>query len=134
MDQPVFVRCRVNSLSLRFSFTCLSHELEKRTMESPAPYPHITLNNNGVPCIDDTRHRVIDIAADHIGHGYSAGQIVEQYPDLTPAQVHAALAYYFDHQEAMDAALIDRYRQTEQFRKQRKLHPKIMAALADPVA
>jgi hypothetical protein len=34
----------------------------------------------------------------------------------------------------MDAALIDRYRQTEQFRKQRKLHPKIMAALADPVA
>jgi len=60
--------------------------------------PHITFNPNGVPCIDGTRHRVIDIAADHVAHGYSAAQIVEQYPDLTPAQVHAALTYYYDHQ------------------------------------
>jgi uncharacterized protein (DUF433 family) len=49
------------------------------------PYPHITLNSRGVPCIDGTRHRVIDIVADHVAHGYSAAQIVEQYSDLTPA-------------------------------------------------
>jgi hypothetical protein len=50
---------------------------------------------------------VLDIIADHVAHGYSAAQIVEQYPDLTPAQVHAALTYYYDydHQNEMDAAL-----------------------------
>jgi len=69
-----------------------------RLMSDAMTSPHITFNPNGVPCIDGTRHRVIDIAADHVAHGYSAAQIVEQYPDLTPAQVHAALTYYYDHQ------------------------------------
>lgn len=100
-------------------------------MEQSAIYPHITLNNRGVPCIDGTRHRVIDIAADHVAYGYSAGQIVEQYPDLTLAQVHAALTYYFDHQEEIDAALIESYKHTERLRKAQKLHPKIKAVLAE---
>jgi len=60
-------------------------------------YPHITMHPRGVPCIDGTRHRVIDIVADHVAHGYSVAQIVEQYPDLTLAQVHAAFTYYYDH-------------------------------------
>src|SRR5262245_38288710 len=54
----------------------------------PMLYPHITMSPQGVPCIDGTRHRVLDIVADHVAHGYSAAQIVEQYPDLTLAQVH----------------------------------------------
>jgi len=49
---------------------------------------------------------VIDIAADHMEHGYNVTQIVKQYPNLTPAQVHAALTCYYDHQEAMDAAIV----------------------------
>jgi uncharacterized protein (DUF433 family) len=69
-------------------------------------YPHTTKNPRGVPCIDGTRHRVTDIVADHIAHGYSAAQIVEQYPDLTLAQVHAALTDYYDHQADLEAALI----------------------------
>ena len=102
-------------------------------MTKRSNYPHIALNANGVLCIDQTRHRVIDIAADHVAYGYSAGQIVEQYPDLSFAQVHAALAYYFDHQEEMDAALIASYKHTEQLRKSQKLHPKLKAALTEPV-
>ena len=54
-------------------------------------YPHITLNAQGRPCIDGTRHRMIDIVVDHIMHGYSAAQVVAHYPDLTLVQVHAAL-------------------------------------------
>ena len=53
-------------------------------------YPHVTFNAQGKPCIDGTRHRAIDIVADHVAHRYSAAQIVEHYPDLTPAQFHAA--------------------------------------------
>ena len=47
-------------------------------------YPHITINTRGVLCIDETRHRVIDIVADHVVHGYNAAQIVEQYPESDP--------------------------------------------------
>ncbi len=91
-------------------------------------YPHITMNSRGVPCVDGTRHRVIDIAADHVAHGYSAAQIVDQYPDLGPAQVHAALAYYYDHREEIDAALMASYARSEQQRLQHPPHPKLAAA------
>jgi uncharacterized protein (DUF433 family) len=77
-------------------------------MRGDTIYLHIALNARGVPCLDVTRHRVIDLVADHVAQGYSAAQIVEQYPDLTPAHVHAALRYYYDHQDAMDAALLSR--------------------------
>ena len=57
-----------------------------------------------------------------------AAQIVEQYPDLTPAQVHAALTYYYDHQNAMDAALVTSYKEAEQQRHHHTQHPKLVAA------
>jgi hypothetical protein len=52
-------------------------------------YPHIALYARGVPCLDGTRHRVIDLVADHVAHGYRAAHIVEPCPDLTTAP-HAA--------------------------------------------
>ena len=91
-------------------------------------YPHLTVNTRGVLCIDGTRHRVIDIVADHVAHGYSAAQIVEQYPDLTLAQVHAALTYYYDHEDALNAALMASYTQAEQQRHQYQPHPKLVMA------
>jgi uncharacterized protein (DUF433 family) len=103
---------------------------ETNAINETVIYPHITQNNRGVPCVGGTRHRVIDIAADHVAHGYSATQIVEQYPDLTPAQVHAALTYYYDHQDEMDAALLTSYRQAEQQRHRHKPHPKLLASRA----
>jgi uncharacterized protein (DUF433 family) len=93
-------------------------------------YPHLTVNARGVLCIDDTRHRVIDIVADHVAHGYSAAQIVEQYPDLTLAQVHAALTYYYDHEDELNATLLASYAQAEHERHQHQPHPKLVAARA----
>jgi uncharacterized protein (DUF433 family) len=51
----------------------------------------------GRPCIAGTRIRVQDIACDHEVHGLTPEQIAREYPQLTLAQVHAALSYYFDH-------------------------------------
>jgi uncharacterized protein (DUF433 family) len=53
------------------------------------------------------RVRVAQIVADHLGYGWSAEEIVRQYPHLAPAEVHAALGYYFDHHEEIDAELAD---------------------------
>ena len=49
--------------------------------------------------VTGTRVRVQDIAADHELHGLTPEQIAREYPQLTLAQVHAALSYYFDHRE-----------------------------------
>jgi len=49
--------------------------------------------------IAGTRVRVQDIYALAEIQGLTPDQIVEQLPHLTLGQVHAALAYYFDHRE-----------------------------------
>lgn len=91
-------------------------------------YPHLIVNARGVLCLDGTRHRVLDIVADHVAHGYSAAQIVEQYPDLTCAQVHAALAYYYDHEDELNAALMASYAEAEEHRRKHQPHPKLLTA------
>jgi len=48
---------------------------------------------------------VADIAVWHELRGYSADEIVELFPGLTLGQVYAALAYYFDHRQEIDADL-----------------------------
>lgn len=69
-------------------------------------YPHISRAANDVARLDRLpRIRVAQIAADHIGNGWSAEEIVRQYPHLTAAEVHAALGYYYDHREEVDAEL-----------------------------
>ncbi len=40
---------------------------------------------------------MLDIVSWHEHHGMSADEIVSHLPALTLADVHAALAYYFDH-------------------------------------
>jgi uncharacterized protein (DUF433 family) len=51
------------------------------------------------------RIRVAQIVADHLGYGWSAEEIIRHYPHLTPAEVHAALVYYFDHRTEIDGEL-----------------------------
>lgn len=46
-----------------------------------------------------TRVRVQDIVSDHERHGLSPEQIAREHPHLSLAQIHAALAYYFDHRD-----------------------------------
>jgi len=74
-------------------------------VELPAGYvySHITKIPGvcgGRPAIDHTRVRVLNIVYLH-KEGYSPEQMLEEYP-LTLAQVHAALAYYYDHQDEIE--------------------------------
>ena len=53
--------------------------------------------------IDGHRIRVMDIVAQHQHWGRSADEIVDAYPDITLAEVYAALAYYYDHRDEIEA-------------------------------
>lgn len=69
-------------------------------------YPHICKVDGEVARLGRLpRVRVAQIVADHLGYGWSAEEIVRQQPHLLPAEVHAALAYYFDHSAEIDAEL-----------------------------
>src|SRR6266851_5499519 len=65
----------------------------------------------GRPRIDGHRITVEDIAIWHERMGMSPDEIVSAYPSITLADVHAALAYYYEHRARMDAAI----REGEQF-------------------
>lgn len=49
------------------------------------------------------RIRVMDIVAAHNGWGFSPERIAEEYPGITLADVYAALAYYHDHRDEIEA-------------------------------
>ena len=53
----------------------------------------------GRACIAGHRVRVLDVVEWHEHQGMTPDQIVSEVPSLTLADVHAALAYYFDHME-----------------------------------
>jgi len=59
----------------------------------------------GRACIAGHRVRVADIVVWHERRGYSPDEIVAMFPGLALADVHAALAYYFDHRTEIDADL-----------------------------
>ncbi len=72
-------------------------------------YPHIGSDPkiaDGKPIIVGTRIAVRCVAG-YYQMGMSADEILTTLPHLTPSQVHSALAYYFDHQEEVDADLTE---------------------------
>jgi len=72
-------------------------------METVAiPVPSlIFMDDKGRARIQGTRFKVIHIARDRRA-GLDADAIHEAYPDLSLAQIHAALSYYYAHQEELD--------------------------------
>lgn len=70
-----------------------------------ATISHIELDESGVARIAGTTTKVIEIALDKLAHESSPEEMHFQYPYLSLAQIHAALAYYYDHQLEMDAEI-----------------------------
>lgn len=61
----------------------------------------------GRPCISGHRIRVQDIVAWHESQGQSPDEIVARFPQLSLADVHAALAFYFDHRDEIRQHMAD---------------------------
>lgn len=66
---------------------------------------HIHRDTEGRAWIDDTNIKVIEVALDHIAYGWSADEIHLQHRHLSLAQIHAALSFYFDHQQEFDGKI-----------------------------
>lgn len=68
---------------------------------------HISLNpdvRGGKPSITGTRLTVADITLMHLKLGMALEEIAAKY-GVTLADVHAAMAYYYDHHAEIDASI-----------------------------
>ncbi len=71
-------------------------------MIATEPITHIRTDEHGRAWIDTTNVKVVEVVLDHLAYGWSADAMQEQHPHLSLAQIHAALAYYYDHQARID--------------------------------
>ena len=87
-------------------------------------YPHITRTAEGLARLErHPRVRVSMIVCDYLGRAWSAEEIAVQYPHLTLAEIHAALAYYVDHREEIDAELAAELAEAERDLRERPETP-----------
>ena len=70
----------------------------------------------GEPHILGHRITVKNVAVWHEGMGMSPAEIAATYPTITLSQVHAALAYYYDHRDEIQAAIAEEVRFVEELK------------------
>lgn len=75
---------------------------------------HVHLDDRGGAWIDDTNVKVIEVVLDKLAHGWSPEEIHFQHSRLLSlAQIHAALSYYYDHQDEFDREIERQVRDVE---------------------
>ena len=87
-------------------------------------YSHITKIPGacgGRPAIDGTRVRVVNIVYLH-KHGYTPEGMREVYPSLNLAQIHSALAYYYDHPDEIQAYMDEDQASLEEYEREKEAY------------
>lgn len=79
----------------------------------------------GKACVAGHRVRVLDLVVWHEHQGMTPDEIVSHVPSITLADVHAALAYYFDHIDEIQQEMRDERAFAEEFRRS---HPSLLEA------
>ena len=67
--------------------------------------PHIHLDEDGRAWIDTTNVKVIEIVLDHLTYGWTPEEMHLQHPNLSVAQLYAAMAFYHEHRAEMDVQI-----------------------------
>jgi uncharacterized protein (DUF433 family) len=114
-----------------------------QTAAMPASREHIVCTPDtcgGKPRIAGTRIQVKHLVVMHYRQKMSPDDIVSELPHLTLADVHAALAYYHDHREAINAeiaadrAWYEEMKAKSPSRVQEKLRQRKAHAPDDPIS
>jgi hypothetical protein len=80
-------------------------------------YPHVEKVGDAPARLKRVpRVRIAQIAMDYLAYGWSVDEMCRQHPYLKPAEAHAAMAYYFDHQPEIDEEILKESKEAEQAR------------------
>lgn len=86
-------------------------------------YAHITFDAQGRPTIDGTRFKVRMLVLSYLAHGRDPEELQRHHPVLSLAQIHSALAYYYDHREEMDREIAEGVEYAERLRAEQDESP-----------
>ncbi len=83
-------------------------------MSTEVAYPHIWKQEGEPARLRRTpRVRVAQIVMDYLNYGWSVDEMCRQHAYLSLAEAHAAMAYYFDHQDEIDEEIETEWKQVE---------------------
>lgn len=75
-------------------------------MTTTTAYPHIAKEDGSAARLKNhPRTRVAMIVMDYLVRGFGPEDLVRHYPYLRLAEVHAAMTYYHDNQDEIDAEI-----------------------------
>lgn len=87
-------------------------------MAHATAYEHIVTDETGVPFIEGTTTKVIELMLETLAYGWSPDELQFQHPYLTLGQIHSAFAYYWDHKDELDRDIERRIKRVEQIRRE----------------
>ncbi len=87
-------------------------------MSAGTTYEHIVLNEAGIPIIEGTNTKIVEIVAEIKAYGWSPEEIHFQHPYLSLGQIYSALAYYSDNLDEINRDLEDRLIKVKEIRSQ----------------
>src|SRR5438132_5520850 len=76
----------------------------------------IEIDARGVAWIAGANTKVKEIVLDKLAYGWSPEEMHFQHPHLAMAQIHAALAYYYENQDKLDDEIRRDLEEVDQFR------------------
>lgn len=86
-------------------------------MTQATAYEHVVVDESGVPLIEGTTMKVVELVLEMHAYGWSPDELQFQHPYLTLGQIHSALAYYWDHKDELDRDIERRLELVEQIRR-----------------
>lgn len=83
-------------------------------------YRHIELDEKQRPVIAGTGFKVRVLVELWQGGNWSPAELHEQFPVLSMAQIHSAIAYYWDHKAEIDKSIAELEEMEQAYRQ---MHP-----------
>ena len=80
------------------------------------PTTHIFRDEKGVAWIDETNVKVVEVVRDYLAHAWTPEEMHLHLPHLSLAQIHAALAFFHDHRDELNADIEARAARAESLR------------------
>ena len=89
-------------------------------------YEHIAIDQHSVAYIAGTNMKVVELVGEKLAFGWSPEELFFQHPYLTLGQIHAALAYYWDHSDELDKDMANRLKKVQNLKKKAPTSPLIV--------
>ena len=80
-------------------------------------YEHVVVREDGVPIIEGTTVKVVELVLQSLAYGWSPEKLHFQHPHISLGQIYSSLAYYWDHKDDLDQDIERRLQEADLMRE-----------------